>query len=69
MCEAVEKFAREYCLDQFNKGVSEGRVEGRDEGLLESVRNVMKNLKMSSEQAMQSLGIPESDYPKYLSRL
>ena len=65
MCEAVEKFAREYGLDQFNKGVS----EGRDEGLLESVRNVMKNLKMSSEQAMQSLGIPESDYPKYLSRL
>ena len=65
MCEAVEKFAREYGLDQFNKGVS----EGSDEGLLESVRNVMKNLKMSSEQAMQSLGIPESDYPKYLSRL
>ena len=65
MCDAVEKFAREYGLDQFNKGVS----EGRDEGLLESVRNVMKNLKMSSEQAMQSLGIPESDYPKYLSRL
>ena len=31
----------------------------------EDIRNLMKNLKMTAEQAMEALGIPESEYEMY----
>ena len=65
MCEAVEEYGRK----REALGREEGREEGREKTLLESIRNVMNNLKISAEQAMKALGIPESDYPEYLSKL
>ena len=65
MCEAVEEYAEERAA----QSRVEGREEGKAEALLESVRNVMKNLTISAEQAMKTLGIPESEYSKYLSML
>ena len=61
MCEAVEEYGREQ--------KDEGIKEGREETLIESIRNVMNNLKVSAEQAMKALEIPESEYSKYLSKL
>ena len=77
MCEAVEEYAAERAAKSRVEGREEGRIEGRIEGreegkaeaLLESVRNIMKNLTISAEQAMKALGIPESEYSKYLSML
>lgn len=43
--------------------------EGREEERLVSVKNVMRSFKVTAEQAMESLGIPESEYEKYLSKL
>ena len=57
MCEAVEKY-----------GI-EKRNEGRTEGKIESIRALMKNLKMTAEQAMESVGISQSEYDKYLKLL
>ena len=57
MCEAVEEYAEKRA------------AICREETLVESVRNVMNNLKISAEQAMKALDIPESEYPKYLSML
>ena len=47
----------------------DAKEEGREEGLLESVKKLMKNLKVSAEQAMDSLEIPEDMRQKYLSML
>lgn len=43
--------------------------EGREESLASSIRNLMKNLKLTAEQAMESLGIPENEYNKYMAML
>ena len=43
--------------------------EGREEERLVSVKNVMRSFKVTAEQAMESLGILESEYEKYLSKL
>ena len=51
------------------EGRKEGREEGQEEERLISVRNIMKNLKMTAEQAMEAIGIPESEYSKYMPLL
>ena len=38
---------------------------GRREGKAEALKNLMKNLKVSLEQAMELLGIPVEDTEKY----
>ena len=65
MCEAVEEYAAERAAQSREEGIK----DGREKAILESVRNVMKNLTISAEQAMKTLGIPESEYSKYLSML
>ena len=50
-------------------GRAEGRVEGRIEGFLDSIRNLMANTGWSLEKAMETLGLPESDRPKYADLL
>lgn len=51
------------------KGLAKGRAEGIMESTLSSIRNLMQNMGISVEQAMQLLGIPESDRPKYSGML
>ena len=55
------------------EGREEGRIEQRvqdeqefSERMLETIKNVMKTLKASPEEAMLVMGIPESDRGKYL---
>ncbi len=43
--------------------------EGKSETLLESIKALMSNLKISAEQAMQALNIPASEQDKYLALL
>lgn len=45
------------------------RKEQKEETNLENIRNLMANLKLTAEQAMQALGIPTADRPKYQARL
>ena len=47
----------------------ESREEGREDERLSSIRNIMKNLKLNAEDAMQALDIPESDRAKYMTML
>ena len=42
-----------------------GRKEGRKEGKAEALVNLMKKLKLSLEQAMDILSIPESEWEEY----
>ena len=51
------------------KGRREGRQEGRQEGVILSLMNLMKNMKLTKEQAMEALGIPESEREEYTREL
>ena len=50
--------------------LSEGvRDLGRTEGILTSIRNLMTNTGWTLEKAMQTLGLPDTDRPKYADLL
>lgn len=55
------------------EGIKEGRAEGLAEGLergiANSLLNVMKTLKMTAEQAMEVLNIPQNEHEKYKTML
>ena len=48
---------------------AEGKEEGREENMINSITQLMKNLKWTSDQAMEALGIPKSDFKKYADKL
>ena len=51
------------------EGRVEGRAEGRVEGFLASIRSLMSNTGWPLEKAMEILGVPETDRPKYADLL
>lgn len=51
------------------EGLVEGREEGREEERLILIRNVMDSLKLSVEEAMNALKIPEDKRALYLEQL
>ena len=52
-----------------SEGYAEGRAEGIEEDSISHIRNIMSNLKLTAEQAMEALGIAKSDYNKYINML
>lgn len=53
-----------------SKGVrEEGIQQGRKETLVESIANLMRNMKLTCDQAMDALGIPEADKAWYAKKL
>ena len=55
--------------DGIREGISQGMEEGRDNTIISSIRSMMKNLKISAEEAMESLDIPKSERSKYMAKL
>ena len=51
------------------RGLKRGRQEGRREAILQSIRNAMKNLGITAEEAMRILGVPQKENEKYLKIL
>ncbi len=45
------------------------REKGRIEGKIELIKNLMKNMKISAEAAMEAAGIPKEEFPKYMTML
>lgn len=41
------------------------RREQKEETTLENIKNLMANLKLTAEQAMQALGIPAAGWSRY----
>ena len=68
MTKTLESEVREVC--NLSKGVEEkGIAIGIEQGILKSIENLMETLKLSAEQAMDALKVPEADKPKYASKL
>ncbi len=47
------------------KGIQQGRQEGLFDGILLSVKNLMKNKGMPAEEALATLEVSKTDWPKY----
>lgn len=53
MCTAIDEMRKE--------SRNEGRQEGKDEGILSSLKNLMANMNLTLQQAMDALGIPAAE--------
>ena len=51
------------------EGRAEGRAEGHAEGILVSIKELMKNKGWDMSEAMDALGIPDSERQMYMNRL
>ncbi len=46
-----------------------GIEQGREQSKISDIKSLMKNLKLSAEQAMEALGIDKGDFSKYMPML
>ena len=51
------------------KAIQDMKKEAADKTLLDSIKNLMKNLKLTAEQAMDALGIAAEDRSRFVSML
>lgn len=53
-------------MSNLSQGIFE---KGREKGISNSLLNVMSNLEMTAEQAMEVLNIPQNEHEKYKTML
>ena len=51
------------------EGIEKGIEKGKENTILNNITQLMNNLKLTSDQAMEALGIPKADYKKYADKL
>ena len=51
------------------RGVEMGRAEGRAESTLLCIKNLMKNMKLTAQKAMDALKIPDEERTHYMEML
>ena len=66
-------FATAYYSYWFEKGMEEGIAKGMEIGRAEStllcIKNLMKNMKLTAQQAMDALKIPDEERTHYMEML
>ncbi len=72
--EVVEMSIWEFDQELHDKTLLEdgeaiGLEKGIEKGTLKAIKNIMSKLKLTAEQAMAALRIPETDKRKYADRL
>ncbi len=61
MCKGLDDWAK--------KEQEKGKTEGKIETLVLSIKNLMQNMKITAEEAMEALGVPLEEYEDYLAKL
>jgi len=73
MCEALERLMKdkidEKLDEKYNMGILDGKREGILDGKIDSIKNIIVNLSCTPEQAMNLIGIHDSQRELVLSRL
>ena len=64
-----DEFVRAYDEEMRDKVSAEVRKEVSEKERVFSIKNLMKNLKLSAEKAMEALAIPESEWARYKALL
>ena len=68
MTKEIEEGMQDMC--NYGSAIqSFGEQKGREETLITSIRNLMETLKLTAQQAMDALKIPEADQNKYAKML
>ena len=65
MCEALQELMK----DEINEKINEAKTEGGIESKLEDVKNIMKKLSYTAEQAMDLLSVSESQRKLIIDKL
>ena len=65
----MSKIMEERIKEAEAKAAAKAAAQASFECALNSIKNLMKNTDWSAEQIMRAMGIPESDFPLYLSKL
>ena len=65
----VEEGLKKGVEEGLKEGLKKGVEEGRKEGLINSVKALMQNTKISSQEAMRMLSIPPEEQQKLLPLL
>ncbi|MCD7817484.1 MAG: hypothetical protein LUH07_00295 [Lachnospiraceae bacterium] len=69
MCKALDDMRQEAMEQGISQGIEQGISRGIELNLLESTRNLMDTMKLTAEQAMTALKIPEAEQSRYLTML
>lgn len=73
MCNIVEEYTAKKVAEAAAEATARGRDEGIREGLrianLTNIKNIMQNKHWSAEEAMEAIGIEQSQYKQYLALL
>lgn len=69
MCNVIEREWAEGHAEGRAEGLVEGRTAGLAEGRKSSIQHLMKNMKLSIQQAMNILEIPLDEQPEYVSQI
>ena len=64
LCEKEVKMCN-YSDFVWNRGKQEGLKEGKREGTIKALVNLMESLKLTIDQALQALKLPESEWDEY----
>ena len=51
------------------RGLAQGLERGLETGILNAIRNLMETMKLTAEQAMEALKVPEAEKTKYAGML
>jgi len=69
MCEAMEKLARDFAGELAKEAEKRGMARGKESERIFSIRNIMANLQLTAEKAMDVLSIPKSEQARYKAML
>lgn len=69
MCNLGEGIAERAMARGIEQGIEQGMARGVEREKLSNLRNLIKNMKLSAEQAMSVLDVPVSDRAKYASMI
>ena len=64
--EVIDMFGYEWNEQEERKSLLE---TGETKGIVSSIRNLMKNMNLSAEDAMKAIGIAPSQYKQYMTML
>jgi flagellar biosynthesis/type III secretory pathway protein FliH len=65
MCKALDDIVKDAKKEGRQEGRQEGEKRGRESTTILSITNLMKNLHLTAEQAMEALEVPQSQRQKY----
>ena len=77
MCNIVEEYTAKKVAEAAAEAAARSKEEGMREGIMQgeratnlnNIRNIMRNMHLSAEKAMEAIGIEQSQYKQYLSLL